>query len=221
MSKYRTFIATALISVIVLGISIVADAQKRTKRRKSKPKAVETYVVAESWEPERGSLFFKQTRQLPDVTRVELRLIRNGKDQVRVLASKILLNDEAKQFTKVWRGLKRGVGAGCFVPAYQLKFYSNDQLLLETDVCFHCHNLTLPNGGLFEHWGFDADGKSGQALLKSLKALLPTNDGLTTHSTGARVSLDVIVNLSVMQLNARPVNSGVIRLRDFRLRFTN
>jgi hypothetical protein len=33
--------------------------------------------------------------------------------------------------------------------------------------------------------------------------------GLTTHSTGARVSLLFIVNLSVMRLNARPVNSGV------------
>jgi hypothetical protein len=184
ISKYRTFIATALIFVIVLGVSIVADAQKRTKGRKSNRKAVETYVVAESWEPEKGSLFFKYTRQLPDVTRVKLRLIRNDKDQVRILASTILLNDEAAQFAKVWRGLKRGVGAGCFVPAYQLKFYSNDKLLLETDVCFHCHNLTLLNDGLFEHWGFDADGKSGQALLNSLKALLPANDGLTNHSTG-------------------------------------
>ena len=34
---------------------------------------------------------------------------------------------------------------------------------------------------------------------------------LTTHSTGARVSLSFIVNLSVMQLNVRPVNSSVRR----------
>ncbi len=32
---------------------------------------------------------------------------------------------------------------------------------------------------------------------------------LTTHSTGARVSLPFIVNLAVAQLNARPVNSSV------------
>jgi hypothetical protein len=36
---------------------------------------------------------------------------------------------------------------------------------------------------------------------------------LTTHSTGARISLDFIVNLPVMALNARPVNSGVRRAR--------
>ena len=38
--------------------------------------------------------------------------------------------------------------------------------------------------------------------------------GITTHSTGARVSLIFIVNLSVAALNARPVNSGVRRLLD-------
>jgi hypothetical protein len=36
---------------------------------------------------------------------------------------------------------------------------------------------------------------------------------LTTHSTGARASLSLVVNLAVMQLNARPVNSGVMRPR--------
>jgi hypothetical protein len=33
---------------------------------------------------------------------------------------------------------------------------------------------------------------------------------LTTHSTGARVSLPVIVDLAIAGLNARPVNSGVM-----------
>jgi hypothetical protein len=32
---------------------------------------------------------------------------------------------------------------------------------------------------------------------------------LTSHSTGARVSVPFIENLSLAQLNARPVNSGV------------
>jgi hypothetical protein len=32
---------------------------------------------------------------------------------------------------------------------------------------------------------------------------------LTTHSTGARISISFIVNSSLAALNARPVNSGV------------
>ena len=37
--------------------------------------------------------------------------------------------------------------------------------------------------------------------------------GLTRHSTGARVSGSLIVELAVAVLNARPVNSGVRQLR--------
>ena len=37
------------------------------------------------------------------------------------------------------------------------------------------------------------------------------DSGLTTHSTGARVSVSFIENLAVMALNARPVNSSVRR----------
>ena len=40
-----------------------------------------------------------------------------------------------------------------------------------------------------------------------------SGDHLTTHSTGARVSLSFIEDLSVAALNARPVNSGVGLLR--------
>ena len=39
---------------------------------------------------------------------------------------------------------------------------------------------------------------------------------LTTHSTGARISLIFIDNLAVMALCARPVNSGVRRLLEFK-----
>jgi hypothetical protein len=36
---------------------------------------------------------------------------------------------------------------------------------------------------------------------------------LTTNSTGARVSLSLMLDLAVAQLNARPVNSGVSHTR--------
>jgi hypothetical protein len=39
---------------------------------------------------------------------------------------------------------------------------------------------------------------------------------LTTHSTGARVSISLIVELAVAVLSARPVNSGVRRSRRWR-----
>jgi hypothetical protein len=174
MSNYRTPITAALLLTVLVGASVLADAQDGTKSRKSKRKPDETWMAVNSWEPEEGSPFFKYTRQLPVVTRVELRLVRSEQGQAHILASKVLLNDEAEQFARVWRGLRRGGGSLSFTPEYQLEFYSGDELLLKTDVCFHCRNLTLPNGGNHQEWGFDAKGKTGQALLKLLKALLPS-----------------------------------------------
>ena len=48
---------------------------------------------------------------------------------------------------------------------------------------------------------------------KGLRVII--TGSITTHSTGARVSLPFIVNLSVATLCARPVNSGVGRLTQF------
>jgi hypothetical protein len=82
------------------------------------------------------------------------------------------LDDDAEQFLKLWRRLKRGSGAACFVPAYNVKFYSSESLVLDSEICFGCDNLTLPNGALHKQWGFDGRGPEGQALLSALKKLL-------------------------------------------------
>ena len=45
-----------------------------------------------------------------------------------------------------------------------------------------------------------------------------SHTALTTHSTGARVSLPFIINLSVAALCARPVNSGGVCLLVFKVK---
>lgn len=190
MHKIRAYIATALFVVLILSFGGIADAQKRSKNRKTKRTRIGTGVVAERWEPEENSIFYKFTRALPKVDKVELYLVGSirgvevadnalsvpgiykGRFRVRTVASKTLLDSDAEQFAQIWRGLKRGNGGGCFTPAHYIRFYSSGQLLFETSVCFHCHNLTLPNGENNEPWGFDVDGKSGQELLNALKGLL-------------------------------------------------
>ncbi len=67
---------------------------------------------------------------------------------VRLLASKTLSGENANKISMLWRNLRRGNGAGCFAPGYVLRFYQNDKLLLVTEVCFHCCNITLPNEGI-------------------------------------------------------------------------
>ncbi|HKA21152.1 MAG TPA: hypothetical protein VKN18_22935 [Blastocatellia bacterium] len=66
---------------------------------------------------------------------------------VRVVASKELIGADANRITRLWRKLRGGNGAGCFAPAYVLRFYRGEELLLITDVCFQCCNITLPGEG--------------------------------------------------------------------------
>lgn len=66
----------------------------------------------------------------------------------KILASKTFSGENANKISDLWRDLKNGNGAGCFAPAYVLRFYQNDTLLLMTDVCFHCCNVTLPGTGI-------------------------------------------------------------------------
>jgi hypothetical protein len=58
------------------------------------------------------------------------------------------LADEAIKIASLWRGLKPGNGAGCIAPAYALRFYKEDKLLLASEVCFHCCNMVLPDNDI-------------------------------------------------------------------------
>ena len=174
----KILIATFLTVVLPLHI----DSQ--TKRKSQGSRRAVT-VVLDSWEPEKGSFFRKVTRELPVVSKVEVaqigsglsldpsssdRLIFQGKEVIRVLKTKTLVGDEAESFAKIWRQLNQGSSNACFAPAYLLRFYSGDQQLFETLVCFHCRNLMLTDG---EFWGFDADNPAGSKLLKELQVLFP------------------------------------------------
>jgi hypothetical protein len=65
----------------------------------------------------------------------------------QIVTSKTLTGSDANRVSSLWRKLRQGNGAGCFAPAYVLRFYQEDRLLLATDVCFHCCNVTLPGEG--------------------------------------------------------------------------
>jgi hypothetical protein len=56
----------------------------------------------------------------------------------------------------------------CFSPAYEVAFYSNNNLQLATQVCFDCQKVTLPDTDGLEEIPFDAEGPTGRALLKAI-----------------------------------------------------
>jgi hypothetical protein len=161
-------------------------------------------IVRYVWPPEKGSLFYKLTRVLPTISKIEISHIESalhpgplaaneavfvGKHPVRILATTTVRDHEAQTITRFWRRLNQASGDLCFAPAYWLKFYSNDDLVFETIVCFGCQNLVLPDG---EFWGFDAHGVVGAQLLKQLNALFPQSPNESLDASGGSVFLNLI-----------------------------
>ena len=84
--------------------------------------------------------------------------------------------DEAKSIARIWRHIyfDRHFGALCHDPFYALRFRHHGKLVLETSICWHCSNVTLPVGvfGRTEY-GFDAKSEEGQKLLSTLSQYAP------------------------------------------------
>ena len=188
-------ISRILISVLVSTIALASfTATNAQTKRKHKQRIVT--IIPTTWEPEPDSLFYKLTRGLPTVTKVEISHIQSalgpgalppdvvlfqGKEPIRILATRTLLNHDAAVVTNIWRRLKRSTSNACFAPAYLLKFYSNDRELFATIVCFACQNIMLPDGNT---WGFDARNGAGLMLLNELKVLLAQSPNNSLDASG-------------------------------------
>jgi len=196
MNKLFKIVAAALI-VILLVIANSASAQ--TKKQRKKPQITQASTAIE-YPADPEDPFYKMTVGLPEVDKVELLYItprrkghapetqpntveREGPSfgQVEITGKNTLSGEAAEDFAAQWRKLLRGPGAGCFAPAYGIRFWAKDQILLETNVCYHCRNLLLPGNGSAEIYGFNAEGKSGKELLKRLKELLPESESDRNH----------------------------------------
>lgn len=93
-----------------------------------------------------------------------------------VHGKKTLRGDEAKQVHDLWRYLRRGrtFSAMCHDPGYVLRFWKDGKLILETSVCWSCHNYTLPIWILGRPtYGFDSTREDAKELLALLRMHVP------------------------------------------------
>lgn len=83
---------------------------------------------------------------------------------------------DAVKVAGLWRYLRRGRGfsAMCHNPVYVLRFRQRGRLLLETSVCWRCHNYTLPVG-IFgrTQYGFDSEREDARSLFELLQSFVP------------------------------------------------
>jgi hypothetical protein len=69
----------------------------------------------------------------------------------RATSLKTLVGNEAQRMARLWRALARDTFArpnNCLLPDHELRFFKNNQLLLDTEVCSLCRQITLPRIGV-------------------------------------------------------------------------
>lgn len=175
-----------LLAIVLLIIPSETLAQSK-KSKKEKEKPVTSVTILDEFPADSDDPFYKFTVGLGAVDKVELMYMSaNGEEvtideegtKIKIASKATLTGSDAGKFAALWRKLLRAPGAGCFMPAYLIRFWAKDKLILGTNVCYHCRNLLIQGKNGTEIRGFNATGKSGQELLKKLQELLPESKPL-------------------------------------------
>lgn len=105
-----------------------------------------------------------------------------GKDVSFVVSSKKTLRGKnCQKIIAAWRRLRIPDGSGgafCHTPPYGIRFYRGNDVLLETTICWECHNFYMPTidqntGGL--RLSLQSVEDKGNRLFEVLNEIIPIN----------------------------------------------
>jgi hypothetical protein len=127
-----------------------------------------------------------ETPSFKTVDKVELLSIDYEKDYIkRVIETKSILGKEAATVFRVWKQQKL-LGespSACHQPAYAMKLFSKDKLVMFVTICWACRNIAyvVPRG---KHWiRFQADSKSGQRMKRLFTEAFPRINNVISRAT--------------------------------------
>jgi hypothetical protein len=120
----------------------------------------------------------RYTRQLPAIDKVEIQKVTGNieieKFVEKIEATKTLIGNEAQAIATLWREQSYGgTGAICHSPAYAIKFYAKDHLILYASICYDCQNIGFIEPTFDRVLGFGGSGPKGQELLQIFKKAFP------------------------------------------------
>jgi hypothetical protein len=113
----------------------------------------------------------RYTRKLPAIDRVELQKLKASEMAIEsIVATQTLQGRQAKDVARVWRTQKYAAyPADCHYPAYGIKFFSKQRLILYASLCWQCDNIEFITPKLGRRQRFDGDSPKGKQLLEIFK----------------------------------------------------
>jgi hypothetical protein len=117
---------------------------------------------------------------LPTIDKVSLFKLKATGDvwNREIDSSKTLTGKEAQDVAALWRRqIYRQYQVACHLPAYGIRFYSGEKLLVQASVCWECNNIGFQTPDMNGTQYFEGDGKLGQQLLNVFRKAFfePTN----------------------------------------------
>lgn len=115
------------------------------------------------------------TKQLRAISKVELFKRAAGFENTPVVASRLIEGQAARRIASVWRSQSWDYmhGGSCHYPAYDIKFFSGNKLVLHAGVCWECGNISFlaPNIGRLQ--GFISTNRPAKLLLRLFNESFP------------------------------------------------
>lgn len=103
-----------------------------------------------------------------------------GSFPLSINAVKTESGSDASRIAALWRKLKRGEPGHCFAPDHVLRFIHGNKLLLATEVCLYCSQITIPSEGVVSISG------SMEALYNLREVLIPDSSRELTFAAFKR-----------------------------------
>ena len=80
--------------------------------------------------------------------------------------------DLAQQIANLWRQLSPGQSARCHIPPFGLRFYSQNQVVLQASMCWECDNMYIYKQGTRSLYGLNLDQPPAHQLLALLNQVM-------------------------------------------------
>jgi hypothetical protein len=111
--------------------------------------------------------FLPYTRNLPAIDKIELLKLELKDDRWdgEIVATKVLRGNEAKKVASLWRRQTYNSNvSACHEPAYAIKFYYRERLIVYASVCWSCNNMYFITPDLHGTQNFAGGDKRGEQL---------------------------------------------------------
>ena len=111
------------------------------------------------------------TRLLPLINKIELskvgQLTADG-EIASIAATKVIEGRDVRTIASLWRAQTwdYNYSGMCHTPAYVVKFYSGEKLIVHASVCWACGNIQFRESNITGVQGFASHSKAAQSLLK-------------------------------------------------------